>query len=110
VSLNIRIWRKADMRPTRTEWLLLTQSGHSSTFPCHVELGVVGIRGAHLTASQEDIRGPIQFDEATARFELTSADPSALNKALLEFFDEVFDKTGYARPANQNNFPPGPPQ
>lgn len=77
------------------------------TFPCHVEMGLLRIRGAHLGISGDDIRGPIQFDEAFVRVPLASAD--AINGALLEFFNEVFDKTGYARPENLHGFPPRPP-
>lgn len=80
------------------------------TFPCHVELGILGIRGAHLAVTEQDVRGPIQFDEAVVRAELRSADPHAINAALLEFFNEVFDKTGYPRPPNLHDFPPGPPR
>jgi hypothetical protein len=68
------------------------------TFPCHVELGILGIRGAYLAVVEQDVRGPIHFDEAVVRGELQSADPEAINAALLEFFNEVFDKTGYPRP------------
>jgi hypothetical protein len=76
------------------------------TFPCHVELGLLRIRGAHLGVEGNDIRGPIQFDEAVVRVPLASANAEAINGALLEFFDEVFDKTGYARPENLHGFPP----
>jgi hypothetical protein len=38
-----------------------------------------------------------------------AASPAAsINGALLAFFSEVHDKTGYARPATINGFPPGP--
>jgi nucleoside phosphorylase len=80
------------------------------TFPCHVELGILSIRGAYLAVVEQDVRGPIHFDEAVVRGELQSADPEAINAALLEFFNEVFDKTGYPRPQNLNHFPPGPPR
>jgi hypothetical protein len=80
------------------------------TFPCEVELGLLNMRGAHLGVDQRDIRGPIQFDEAIVQIELGSADAVAIDTALLAFFDEVFDKTGYARPEGLNRFPPGPPR
>lgn len=76
------------------------------TFPCQLELGLLRIRGAHLAVSEDDIRGPIQFDEALVRAPLTSADPETIDAALLEFFNEVFDKTGYARPESLHGFPP----
>jgi nucleoside phosphorylase len=80
------------------------------TFPCHVELGILRIRGAYLAVTQDDIRGPIQFDDALVRVELPSADRIAIDAALLQFFEEAFDKTGYARPQNLHGFPPGPPR
>lgn len=79
-------------------------------FPCEVELGLLNMRGAHLGVHQDDIRRPLQFDEAIVQVELGSADSVAINAALLAFFDEVFDKTGYARPGGLNGFPPGPPR
>lgn len=80
------------------------------TFPCHVELGLLGLRGVYLAITEGDVRGPIQFDEVIVRVELNSADPAAINLALLEFFSEVFDKTGYVRPQGLHHFPPGPPR
>jgi nucleoside phosphorylase len=80
------------------------------SFPCNVELGLVGVAGAHLALHGEDIRGPIQPDAAVVRKELTSASPAEINAALLEFFEEVYDKTGYVRPTGLYGFPPGPPQ
>ena len=68
------------------------------------------MRGAYLGVNYDDIRGPIQFDEAVVRVKLASPDAAAINAALLEFFNEVFDKTGYARPEGLNHFPPGPPR
>ncbi|MGD9631671.1 MAG: hypothetical protein AB7U97_00060 [Pirellulales bacterium] len=80
------------------------------TFPCEIELGLLNMRGAHLGVDQDDIRGPIQFDEAIVRAELDSADAAAIDTVLLAFFEEIFDKTGYARPEGLNRFPPGPPR
>ncbi|TWA89406.1 hypothetical protein [Bradyrhizobium stylosanthis] len=80
------------------------------TFPCEVELGLLNLRGAHLGVVQRDIRGPIQFDEAIVQLELGSADAAENDTALLAFFEEIFDKTGYARHEGLNKFPPGPPR
>jgi nucleoside phosphorylase len=88
----------------------LAASRLSLTFPCHVELGLLSMRGAHLGVDDGDIRAPIQFDEAIVRVELASADAAAIDAALLEFFNEVFDRTGFARPEGLNHFPPGPPR
>jgi nucleoside phosphorylase len=80
------------------------------SFPCAVALGLVGLTDAHLAVNEEDIRGPIQRSEAIVRAELTGADPTAINAVLLEFFNEVYDKTGYPRPSGLHGFPPGPPR
>lgn len=90
--------------------VLLAAEHLDLTFPCHVELGLLNMRGAHLGVDQGDIRGPIQFDEAIVRAKLASADVAAINAALLEFFDEVYDRTGFARPEGLYHFPPGPPR
>jgi nucleoside phosphorylase len=79
------------------------------SFPCRIELGLIGLAGAHLAINQDDIRGPIQANDATVRLDLASADPTAINSVLLEFFNGVHDKTGYARPLGLHGFPPGPP-
>jgi nucleoside phosphorylase len=81
-----------------------------ASFPCTLELGLVGLTNAHLGISNDDIRGPIQPDEAIVRRELSSADPATINAVLLEFFSEVYDKTGYVRPSGLHGFPPGPPR
>jgi nucleoside phosphorylase len=79
------------------------------SFPCTVVLGLVGLTDAHLGVSLEDVRGPIQSNAAIVRGELGSARSAAINELLLEFFNEVFDKTGYPRPPGLYGFPPGPP-
>ena len=43
------------------------------------------------------------------RKELGGGSPAAINALLLDFFNEVYDKTGYARPHGLHGFPPGPP-
>jgi nucleoside phosphorylase len=78
------------------------------TFPCEVEFGVIGIAGAKLMFDDEQ-RGPVQCDEVLVRATLTDGTAASLNGTLLAFFNEVHDKTGYARPATINGFPPGPP-
>jgi hypothetical protein len=48
-------------------------------------------------------------NDAVVRKEVSSAEAAAINAVLLEFFSEVYDKTGYARPSGLHGFPPGPP-
>ena len=78
------------------------------TPPLRIELGILGLRNVHLAVDGDDIRGPIQPDESFVRTELASADPAAIDAILLEFFNEVYDKTGYARPVGLHGFPPEP--
>jgi nucleoside phosphorylase len=80
------------------------------SFPCTIELGLVDLAGAHLGINNDNIRGPIQAGEAIIREELDSAVPAAIGAVLLEFFNEVHDKTGYPRPTGLYGFPPGPPR
>lgn len=79
-------------------------------FPCIVELGLVGVAGAHIALYNTDVRGPLQHDAAIVRKQLASASATEINAALLEFFEEVYDKTGYVRPTGLHGFPPGPPR
>lgn len=89
--------------------IVVAVRGLGLTLPCTVELGLTDLNNAHLALATDDIRGPIQPDSAIIRRELANGDPAAINALLLEFFEEVYDKTGYARPAGLHGFPPGPP-
>ena len=81
------------------------------SFPCTVELGVLGLAGVHLAINEEDIRGPIAPNETIVRQEISVNEPAAVNALLLDFFTEVYDKTGYPPVLRElHGFPPGPPQ
>jgi hypothetical protein len=58
----------------------------------------------------EDIRGPIHAEDAVCRLILPSADREAINMALLQFFEQVYDLSGFQRPIGHYGFPPGPPR
>jgi nucleoside phosphorylase len=77
--------------------------------PCDLELGVLGLKGTKLAVNTEDIRGPIQIGDVIVRRTLASADPDDINRVLLEFFEALYDATGYARPGGLFHFPPEPP-
>lgn len=62
------------------------------TFPCTVELGLLGLANVRLGIQSGDIRGPIRVKEVIVRRVLGSADAVAINAVLLEFFNEVHDK------------------
>jgi nucleoside phosphorylase len=78
-------------------------------FPAQVEFGLLDLEGVQITVPTEETWGPIQRQEVVHRTVLASADPAELNRALLEFFGEVFDKAGYERPQGMHGFPAGPP-
>jgi hypothetical protein len=79
------------------------------TFPCIVEMGLLGVAKVNLILGDEDIPA-IRAPNVIVRRVLSSADSAAINDVLLEFFSEVHDKTGYARPAGLFGFPLGPPR
>jgi hypothetical protein len=79
-------------------------------FPAQVEFGLLDLEGVQITVPTEDTWGPIHTVEVVYRTLLASADPAELNRALLEFFTEVFDKAGYERPQGMHGFPPGSPR
>jgi nucleoside phosphorylase len=80
------------------------------TFPFQVELGLINTHGMYLGITNEDIRGPVQANETVYRLALANADTETINSALLEFFNQVHDLTGYQRPIGLYSFPPGPPR
>lgn len=80
------------------------------TFPAQVEFGLLDLQGVQITVPSEETWGPIHADEVVFRTVLTGPDAHELNRALLAFFSEVFDKAGYTRPKGMHYFPPGPPQ
>jgi len=77
---------------------------------CDLELGVLGLKGTKLAVNTEDIRGPIQIGDVIVRRTLALADPDDINRVLLEFFEALYDATGYARPGGLFHFPPEPPR
>jgi hypothetical protein len=42
--------------------------------------------------------------------ELKTGSAAEIDQALVEFFDQIFDATGYGRVVGQFHFPPGPPR
>ena len=80
------------------------------SFPCQVELGLLETRGMNIGITTEDIRGPAQANEAICRVILPDAEQATINSALLAFFNQVHDLSGYQRPQGLYGFPPGPPK
>jgi hypothetical protein len=126
---NTMIVRKRDGRP---EWLplpllpafvfeeLYYDTLHSSVPfaiehlslkpPFQIELGLLHTKGMHIGINTDDIRGPAQANEAVSRVALPDAERESINSALLEFFNQVHDLSGYRRPLGLHGFPPGPPR
>jgi hypothetical protein len=80
------------------------------SFPCVVELGLLRLEGTYLGLTNEDIRGPIQRPEVIVRREIIDDKAELITAVLLEFFNEIHDGTGYARPPGLYGFPPSPPR
>ncbi|UPJ58717.1 hypothetical protein [Bradyrhizobium sp. 192] len=79
------------------------------SFPCELELGILGVIDAKLAVDTDDIRGPIRVDQVTVRRTLNAGDRDEIDGVLLEFFNALYDATGYARAENLFYFPPEPP-
>jgi hypothetical protein len=75
-----------------------------------VELGLLETNGIHVGINTDDIRGPAQAKEAISRMILPDAERETINSALLKFFNQVHDLSGYTRPQGLYGFPPGPPK
>jgi hypothetical protein len=80
------------------------------TFPADIECGVLSIEGVHLAVEDQDIRGPIRLNKIISSQELKTGSAAEIDRALVEFFDQIYDATGYARVVGQFHFPPGPPR
>lgn len=80
------------------------------TFPADIEFGVLGLEGVSLAVQDDDIRGPIQIGKIIRPHVLATGAGAEIDQALLEFFNRVYDATGYARPNGLFHFPPGPPR
>jgi hypothetical protein len=77
--------------------------------PWHVECGLVGINGLTLGVPPEELRGPIRTDVVSVERTLESRNEDSINGVLLDFFNEIHNATGYARPDNLGRFPPARP-
>jgi len=76
------------------------------SFPCQVELGLLHTRGMEIGITTDDIRGPVHENEAVRRFNLADPEQGSIDSALLAFFNQVHDLSGYERPPGLYGFPP----
>jgi hypothetical protein len=79
------------------------------SYPALVEIGLIGARDASLNFPPENNFEPIRQDEIIVQKILADGARSSIDVLLLEFFNEVFDKTGFARPTGLHGFPPDRP-
>ncbi len=79
------------------------------TFPCVIEMGLLGTADVSLAINQEDMR-VIRKEKIVRRQNLADAADANMNAALLSFFNAIYDATGYARPEGLFGFPPNPPR
>ncbi|MGM5020059.1 5'-methylthioadenosine/S-adenosylhomocysteine nucleosidase family protein [Tardiphaga sp. 367_B4_N1_1] len=77
------------------------------TFPCLIEMGIMGTEDVTLAVVQEDMR-TIHQEQIVLRQTLSGEDN--VNDALLAFFEQVYDATGYRRPDGLFGFPPNRPK
>lgn len=78
----------------------------SLKFPCKVEMGLLGTENATLAIDQDHML-PIRQEKIVIRRDL--ANETDVESALLAFFDQVHDATGFARPTALFGFPPDRP-
>ena len=74
--------------------------------PWQVEIGLVGIKGLNLIVPPGESWGPIRKAEIIHRAICNSADVNVVSLLAVEFFNKVFDATGYARPVNLHDSNP----
>jgi nucleoside phosphorylase len=80
------------------------------TFPADIDFGVLRTEGVQLAVKDDDIRGPIRLNKIISSHELKTGTAAEVDRALVAFFDQIYDATGYARAVGQFHFPPEPPR
>ncbi|MBL4803925.1 MAG: TIR domain-containing protein [Alphaproteobacteria bacterium] len=76
--------------------------------PYTIEAGAVGLNQAYLGVPKDyddGLRGPIHENELMYRGVLEGDSEEEIQRFLLDFFEALFDLSGYRRPENFNNFP-----
>ena len=76
--------------------------------PYTIEAGAVGLNQAYLGVPKDyddGLRGPIHENELMYRGVLEGDSEEEIQRFLLDFFEALFELSGYRRPENFNNFP-----
>lgn len=76
--------------------------------PFQVEAGFVGVEGAHIAFPDPEF-WKVRRADIIHRALLNNVEHATLDSFLLDFFEKVYDATGYKRPKELNGFPPGRP-
>jgi hypothetical protein len=77
--------------------------------PCQVECSLVGIESLTLQVPPEEFR-TVMRPQVMVRRILKTTQGEAIDRILIDFFSELQDATGYARPEHMGGFPPARPQ
>ncbi len=75
------------------------------TFPCVIEMGLIGTEDVSLAVNMDNIQ-PIRLGKVVCREALANSTDAAVNAVLLTFFKLIYDATGYARAPSLFGFPP----
>jgi nucleoside phosphorylase len=74
--------------------------------PVVIKAGVFGLKGFNLAVhSDGTFFGPFYDNALEETFELADFSAESLNSVLLQFFEALFEASGYPRPTNLYNFP-----
>jgi hypothetical protein len=65
--------------------------------PYEIELGAVGIRGAHLGIGRNHVSKPIYVNEINVRPRLSGIDSASQRRCIEEFLDKLYDLAGEVR-------------
>lgn len=79
------------------------------TFPCTLEMGLIGTEDVSVAISNENIQ-PIRTNKVVLRETLANSSEITVNAALLGFFNLIYDATGFSRPSSLFGFPPNRPR
>lgn len=74
--------------------------------PVVIKAGAFGLKGFKLAVYNDDaFFGPFHDNALEETIELVDFSAESLNSVLLQFFEALFEASGYSRPTNLYNFP-----
>jgi hypothetical protein len=78
------------------------------TFPCEIAMGIIGTADVNLAITTDEIQ-PIRRPKIIHRERLADSSDVTVNGALLAFFEQIYDATGFPRAPSLFTFPPNRP-